>query len=177
MAFDAYLFIDGIEGDSTSETYTKPPGYSLKPIEIKSYGLGIEMPMVENRSATGAASVGRANFEEYETAKTLDGSSFSLLFSCLAGKHIDKAAVRVYRSIGEDESAPAFLYMEIFYKTIVITEVSVSGGGDEMPSETLKFSYNEIEYKYYHTDEKGKAAGSSSFKWSRIDNTGEKTFQ
>jgi type VI secretion system Hcp family effector len=178
MAFEAYLYIEGIPGDSTSQVaknFTVRPAGS-GPIEIKSYGLGISMPMTENRSATGLASVGRANFEDFETAKSLEKSTAALLFCCLAGKHINQAVVAVYRSVSDDDAGKPALYMQIIYNHIVITEVGVSGSGDEMPSETLKFNYGSVEYKYFKTDKRdGKSTGQiAEFKWDRTTNTGTK---
>jgi type VI protein secretion system component Hcp len=179
MAFEAYLYIEGVPGDSTSQIAkdfsAKPAGAG--PIEIKSYGLGIEMPMVENRSATGLATVGRATFADFETAKSLERSSAALLFYCLSGKHIGKAIVAVYRSTDDDEKGKPALFMQIIYNHIVITEVGVSGSGDEMPSETLKFNYGDVEYKYFKTSKKtGKTDGGvARFKWDRMTNTGEKS--
>jgi len=179
MAFEAYLFVDGIQGDSTSTTPAKiePKPANSAPIEIKTYGLGIEMPMVENRSGTGAATVGRATFEDFETEKTLDVSTGSLLFFCLSGKHINTALVAIYRTAGEDESAgKGSLYMKILYEHVVITEVAVKGGGDEMPSETLKFNYGKVSYYYYATDPKtGKTNTTpAEFIWDRVSNSGKK---
>jgi len=183
MAFEAYLYVEGVQADSTSAIGLKPPSQVVipagaGPIEIKTFGLGIEMPMVENRSATGAATIGRANFEPFDTEKSLDTSTAALMFFCLSGKHINKAVVAVYRATGEDTSAgKSQLYLKITYGGVIITEVGVnSGGADEMPSETLKFDYAEVEYVYYKTNATtGKAEGGiASFKWNRVANSGEK---
>ena len=181
MAFEAYLYIDGVRGDSTSEIGLSPDKRVAKsagggPIEIKSYGLSLEMPLVENRSATGAVTVGRANFAEFETAKSLDVSTGALLFYCLSGKHIKQAVVAVYRATDEGGDGKPTLYMQAIYNNIVITEVGVSGGGDEMPSETLKFNYGNVKLVYYKTSPTtGKSEGLAEFHWDRVANTGEKS--
>lgn len=180
MAFEAYLYIDGVRGDSTSavaKNEVPAETSSAGPIEIQTYGLGIDMPLVENRSATGAVTVGRANFEDFETAKNLDISTSALLFFCLSGKHIPFAVVKVYRAVADDDSSKPTLYMEIKYQSVVITEVGVSGSGDEMPTETLKFNYGSVEYKYYKTDPKtGKSTNQLAiFSWDRGANTGTKS--
>lgn len=180
MAFEAYLYIDGVNGDSTSKIANDKSPNKLSPIEIKTYGLGIEMPLVENRSATGALTVGRANFDDFETEKSLDKSTASLLFFCLSGKHIPKAYVHVYRSTGEDESeGKSTLYMEILYDDVIITEVGLSASGDEMPSETLKFTYGKVIYRYHKTDTKtGKSINKKAeFTWDRVSNSGKKDVQ
>lgn len=176
MAFEAYLYIDGVRGDSTSATGKEKVPCGQGPIEIKSYGLGIEMPLVENRSGTGAVTVGRANFEDFETTKDLDISTSALLFYCLSGKHIPKAVVLVYRSVSDSDGSKPTLYMEIVYESVVITEVSVSGSGDEMPVETLKFNYGAVAYRYAKTDKKtGKPTNQiAEFNWDRATNTGGK---
>ena len=178
MAFEAYLYIDGIRGDSTSKiAKDKSPIPGAGPIEISSYGLGIEMPVVENRSSTGAITVGRANFEDFETEKNLDISTSALIFNCLAGTHIPKAVIMIYRSTSDGKNSAPVLYMQIEYESVVITEVGVSGGGDEMPKETLKFNYGSVKYTYSKTDKKtGKATGTTAiFDWNRATNTGTKS--
>lgn len=178
MAFEAYLYIEKIRGDSTSKIAKEATGVPANsgPIEIKSYGLGIEMPVVENRSGTGAVTVGRANFEDFETAKDLDVSTQALLFSCLAGTHINQAVVMVYRSVGEGDGTKPTLYMKLVYEHIIITEVSVSGSGEEVPTETLKFNYGTVKYEYTKTNRKTGVpeGGVVSFEWDRSSNTGKK---
>lgn len=176
MAFEAYLYIDGVQGDSTSEVGKSQNPCGSGPIEIKSFGLGIEMPTVENRSGTGAITVGRANFEDFETEKSLDLSTGALLFFCLSGKHIPQAVIMVYRSTGEGNQSKPTLYLKITYSDIVITEVGVTGSGDEMPNETLKFHYSKVGYTYYKTNARtGEATGQlANFFWDRVENSGTK---
>lgn len=183
MAFEAYLYIEGVQGSSTSKVGKAPPSphtppAGAGPIEIQSYGLGIEMPMVENRSGTGAITVGRANFEDFETTKNLDVSTNALLYYCLSGKHINKAMILVFRSAGEEDGGQSkpTLYMKMEYQSIVLTEVSVSGSGDELPTETLKFNYGYVKYTYFTTNKKTGAAdgGSKFFDWDRTENSGDK---
>ncbi|MDR2674921.1 MAG: type VI secretion system tube protein Hcp [Opitutaceae bacterium] len=179
MAFEAYLYIEGVRGDATSAIAKAPPGAPAGsgPIAIKSFGLNIEMPQAEDRSATGAVSVGRANFADFETAKTLDISTTALLFFCLAGKHINQVLLRVFRSVSDDDTSKPTLYLEAVYTGVVLTEVGVSGSGDEMPSETLKFNYATVKYNYMNTDKKtGKATGGKTeFSWDRTTNAGAKS--
>lgn len=180
MAFESYLFVDGIEGSSTSATAQDAQKLaamgSAGPIEIKSYGLGIEMPIVENRSATGAITVGRANFEDFETEKDLDLSTGALLFCCLSGKHIKKACIMIYRAMGNESDGKSTLYMKIDFDNLILTEVGVSGGGDELPKETLKFTYSHVKYIYYKTDQRDPSIklGSATFDWDRVANAGTK---
>jgi len=180
MAFEAYLYIDGVNGDSTSKIGKNPNGIRVKtsttPLEIKTYGLNIEMPMVENRSATGAVTVGRANFADFETSKSLDTSTASLLFFCLSGKHISQIVLAVYRRTGEeDQGSKPTLFMQAIFKNAVITEVTVSGSGDEIPSEAFKFNYADVQYVYHKSDpKKGTEGGSTDFTWHRIENAGDK---
>jgi type VI secretion system Hcp family effector len=174
MAYDAYLFIDEIPGDSTSTTWENAKPSTYRPIEIKSYGLSIEMPVVENRSATGAATIGRANFNDFECEKNFDGATPHLLFHCLAGKHIKNIYCLVFRST--EEGADPTLFLKIHYQDNIITEVGVSGGGDELPKENLKFSYGTVNYEYTRTDLRtGKKGAKATFVWDRIKNTGTKS--
>lgn len=170
MAFDAYLTIPDIPGESTSESITKRAGGI--PIEIKDYSLGLEMPVNENRSAVGAATSGRAAFNEFECSKSLDKATAKLCEACMSGKHIKIIYCDLYRSIGDTEKVAA--YLEVEFHDCIITEVSVQSSGDELPTESLKFNYGKVKYKYTaydHDTGKASSKGNREFTWNQIANS------
>ncbi|MDR0353359.1 MAG: type VI secretion system tube protein Hcp [Opitutaceae bacterium] len=171
MAVDAYLYIMGMEnlGESQSEYASK---IGLGAIEITDYGFGITMPIAENRSATGAATTGRADLTEFECTKNLDASTAHLCHACMSGRHIEKITCRIFRSVGETNVE----YVTLEFTDVLITSCTVSGSGDELPKESLKFSYGAIKYTYTVTDHAtGKATSEKAqFVWDEILNKGDK---
>jgi len=58
MAFDVFVKIDGIEGESSDDRY-------LGWIEVLEYGLGVVQKASLTTSSAEGFSVGRANFTEF----------------------------------------------------------------------------------------------------------------
>ena len=172
MAVDAYLYITGI----TEQLGECQSAHALKngpgAIEITDYTFGITMPVAENRSATGAATTGRADLTEFECTKNMDATTAHLCHACMSGRHINKVTCCIFRSVGETNVE----YITLMFSDVVITSCSVSGSGDELPKESLKFSYGAIRYSYAVTDHAtGKASGEKAqFIWDEILNKGDK---
>ena len=68
MAFDAFLKIDGIPGESSDDKHKDW-------IEILSFSHGLSQPASGSRSSGGAASAERCNHSDFSIVKTLDKAS------------------------------------------------------------------------------------------------------
>ena len=173
MAFDAYLYIEGAPGESTSKLPDSAP-IAVVPIELKSYDLGVTMPAAPSRSGFSGAVTGRASFNEFNCEKNIDLASAVLCYYCASGKHIGNIYCELFRAAGDKKVK----FVSIHYKDVIITECSVkASGGDDLPSETLKFNYGSVEFKYTQTDHAtGDATGGKTrMLWSQITNKGEKS--
>lgn len=91
MGFDAFLTIDGIDGESTDE---KHAGW----IEIIRFGIGVRQEVSATASSCGGASAERTDFSDFIIRKLLDKSSPKLALACAAGTHIDKIVVELCRN-------------------------------------------------------------------------------
>jgi len=65
MAFDAFIKIDDIEGESTDDKY---PGW----IEVLDCGVGIKQKISRTASSAGGASAERADFHDFNVTKQID---------------------------------------------------------------------------------------------------------
>jgi type VI secretion system Hcp family effector len=154
MAFNAYLLFktgnsDKIEGESTSEP---EKGMAKKgAIEVSDFGFGVSMPVTASRSDGGGATVGRANFDVFTCSKGIDTATCSLVRNCCKGTAIEKAVLHLYRQ-GEGSESGVVKYAMVVFKNCVITKVAISGGGEELPKESLEFNYGVCEYVYQETD-------------------------
>ena len=68
MAFDAFIKIDGIPGESTDDKHKDW-------IEILSFHWGVSQPSSGGRSTGGAASAERCNHTDFSIVHTLDKAS------------------------------------------------------------------------------------------------------
>ena len=91
MAFDAFIKIDGIEGESTDD---KHPGW----IEILSFGSGHSQNVSKTASSAGGASAERADFHDFAFEKFLDQATPKLALACASGEHIDTVRVELCRA-------------------------------------------------------------------------------
>jgi len=165
MAFDAFLKIDGIPGESTDDKHKDW-------IEILGYGFGVSQATGgASRSDAGAASSGRADFADLSIVKRLDKASPKIFLSCIKGDHIKSVVLEFCRATGDKTK-----YCDIKLSDVLITAAQPSGqpkAADAVPTENVSFNFGKIEYTYYATDHKtGKPAGQVAMNWDTTTNKG-----
>jgi type VI secretion system Hcp family effector len=177
MAFNAYLLFkpgkgnDEINGESTS--LPESSAVAKKAIEVTDFGFGVSMPVTTSRSDGGGATVGRANFDVFTCNKNIDTATCKLVEYCCKGTAIEKAVLHLYRQGVGAEASGVVKYVMVTFKFVVITKVGISGGGEELPKESLEFNYGACEYMYQETDhEFGTATKRATDKagWTTIEN-------
>ena len=161
MAGDCFLKIDGIPGESTDDKHKDW-------IEVMSYSSGVSQMAGGDRSTGGAASGGRCDHQDFSIVKTLDKASPTLDLFCCNGTHIKNVAVELCRATGNKEK-----YMEYKMEDVIISSVSVGGGGGGVPTESVTFNYGKMTWNYIQTDHKtGATKGNVQKYWSVIENKG-----
>lgn len=171
MAFNAYLMFhtsSEIKGESSS---IPEPGLVNKgAIEISDYGFGVTMPVTSSRSDGGGATVGRANFDVFTCNKGIDTATRHLVRHCCTGKNIQSIVLHLYRQ-GEATESGTIKYAMVVFQNCVITKVGITGGGDELPKESLEFNYGLCEYWYAETNHAtGKPKAPLGYSWSTVTN-------
>lgn len=174
MAYNGYLVFHketGIEGESTSEV---PDKGAAKPIEISDYGFGVSMPVTTSRSDGGGATVGRANFDVFTANKNIDTATTKLFEFCCKGTNVKRIVLHMYRQGEGSADSGVVKYAMVVFQNCVITKVAISGGGEELPKESLEFNYGLCEYWYQLTDhDTGKPVSGSApmhYGWSTVQN-------
>ncbi|MGD8833478.1 MAG: type VI secretion system tube protein Hcp [Desulfobacteraceae bacterium] len=153
MAFDAFIKIDGIEGESTDE---KHAGW----IEVTSYNTGLSQTVSSTASSAGGASAERADFHDFSITKQIDKASPKLAVACADGTHISSIVVELCRS-GTDKVK----FMEYKMTNCLISSTSTTGGGD-FPTENVTIDFGKIEWSYTQQKRKGGgAAGNVASGW------------
>lgn len=161
MAGDCFLKIDGIPGESTDDKHKEW-------IEVLSYSHGVSQMGSGDRSTGGAATGGRCDHQDFSIVKNLDKTSPTLDLFCCKGDHIKKIAFELCRATGNKEK-----YMEYIMEDVIISSVSISGGGGGLPTESVTFNYGKITWNYIQTDHKsGEVKGNVEKYWSLIKNQG-----
>jgi type VI secretion system secreted protein Hcp len=162
MAFDCFLKIDGVPGESTDDKHKQW-------IEILSYSHGVSQMAAGSRSTGGAASGGRCDHQDFSITKAMDKASPPLNATCCDGKHIKKIILDLCRATGDKQE-----YMKYTLEDVIVSSVSVgaSSGGD-LPIESVTFNYGKINWVYTETDhETGKKKGEVKKWWDLVKNIG-----
>jgi type VI secretion system secreted protein Hcp len=149
MAFDAFLKIGGIPGESTDDKHKDW-------IEILSFNWGASQP-ASVASATGGRTAERVNIQDFSIVKVLDKSTPLLFQHVCNGKHIDKVEVELCAAAGDKHK-----YMKYTLENVVISNVRPGGsgkGGEAKPLEEVSFNFGKVQLEYTPMDSKG-AAGS-----------------
>jgi type VI secretion system secreted protein Hcp len=135
MAFDTFIKIDGIEGESTDD---KHAGW----IEVATFSAGVSQRTSATASSVGGASAERADFDDFSISKQLDKASPKLALACAEGTHINTIVVEICRAGTEKVK-----YMEYKMSNCIISSVKTTGGG-EFPSEVVTINYGKMEWAY-----------------------------
>jgi len=138
MAFDAFLKIDGIPGESTDSKHADW-------IEVLSFSHSMEQPASVTASSTGGASAERVNHGTFDIVHHLDKASPKLYDACCTGRHIKEVTLELCRAGGDKVK-----YMEIKLEQVLVSKIKANGASSEdgFPSETVKFSYGKIKWVY-----------------------------
>ena len=89
MAFDAFLKIDGIPGESTDDKHKDW-------IEVLSFSHGVSQRASGSASTAGGATAERADFADFSIVKALDKASPKIFEASATGKHLKAVTVELF---------------------------------------------------------------------------------
>ncbi|HEY7895263.1 MAG TPA: type VI secretion system tube protein Hcp [Gemmatimonadaceae bacterium] len=138
MAFDAYLNLDGVVGESVRAGFEKW-------IEIYSFSMGASNPTNIGTTSAGAGA-GKVDISSFNFMKKTDSSSPKMFQMCCEGKHFPKASL-VLNKAGGDKSISYLKYdfTEVFVESI---QWSGSSGGDDTPAESVSLAFGSVNVTY-----------------------------
>lgn len=156
MSFDAFIKLDGIDGESTDDKHQKW-------IEIQGYSFGASQAQSGTSSSSGNLASARVSIQDFSFTKFLDLASPKLFEACCTGATIKSAVVNLNRAGGDKVK-----YMEYKLTDVVVSSVGKGGdkGGDQdVPLESVSLAFGKIELIYTKVGIDGKAAGNASAGW------------
>lgn len=139
MAFNAYIHIDTVEGESKDSEFTGQ-------MEVLSYDVGVSQNIDEAASSSGSYTTGKADWTTFSFTKTVDSASPVLVKYCDGGTHVDKVVFSVNRAGTTKQK-----YLEIEFTNCLIKSVNLSGGGDGLPTESVSIKFGTYKYAYMTT--------------------------
>jgi type VI secretion system secreted protein Hcp len=135
MAQDAFLKIDGIQGESTDDKHKDW-------MEITFYKWGAKQPTSASASTAGGGSSERATFGPLTVHKELDKASPKIALACADGTHVKEVILELCRAGGDK-----LKYMEFKLSNVIISSVEIVGATG-IPTEAISFDYGKIEWTY-----------------------------
>jgi len=139
MAFDTFMKVDGIPGESTDDKHKDW-------IEILSFNQGVTQPASATASSVGGATAERCNHSDFVVVKNLDKSSPKLFEACCSGKHLKEVTIEMCRAGGDKVK-----YMEIKMEEVLVSGFHPNGasqGEGPFPTETVSFNFGRIKHTY-----------------------------
>jgi type VI secretion system secreted protein Hcp len=151
MAFDTYMAISGLDGESTAKGMEKQ-------IEIFSWSIGASNPATISPGKSGI-SAGRVSISSFNVMKKTDKTSPTLFSKCCAGKDFETITVSM-RKAGGDAGQKAFLVYKFTSCMVESVQWSGSSGGDDTPTESVSFAFAKVDVTYNVQDTKGGTVGN-----------------
>jgi type VI secretion system secreted protein Hcp len=118
-----------------------------KPIELLSYSHGVSMPLSPANPSNTDRRIGRCHHNDFVITKYVDVTTPVMNSYCSSGANIQTATVKVYASINPTGgTAGTTVDPDITYtlSNVIVSSVSVGGGGGDRPIETLTLNYTAI---------------------------------
>lgn len=149
MAYNAYLKIDGITGEST-EAYA---GW----IEILSWSWGATQPSERMATGTGAGKAGTPSFQAITIGKRIDSTSPLLLSKCLSGKVIPNVRLETTQDFQKVGGLPVVQWklsnvlVSAIRPSQLLVASDLSGGGQQpyaFPVEALTLNFAKFAFAY-----------------------------
>jgi type VI protein secretion system component Hcp len=168
---DVYVRLEGLKGECTDDAHPGKDGW----IQIKSFNFGFGMKegsweagATDSGSSGGegggnggsSGNSGRSGasnlpleFPEVTITISSDLVSTSLLKEkCHEGAPISKLELVACRYGGNDENNPKIPFLRIIFTEVYITSISLTLSQDDLPGETIKFTYDIVEMETIWTD-------------------------
>ncbi|MFB3786940.1 MAG: Hcp family type VI secretion system effector [bacterium] len=158
--YDLFMKIDGIPGESTSETH---PGE----IEVLSWQWGLSQTVI--RSIGPGNTAGKVNYEEIQITKYIDRASPLLMAAVSEGKHIKQAVLYAMKEGRSPDESKVITMNDVL---VTSTQLGGAAGGDRL-TETITMQFNRVKVDYQPTDPKGNPLDPFiSFVWDLLKNSG-----
>ena len=149
MAFDAFLKIEGIEGESQDKTHKGE-------IEIDSYSWGVEQVAV----AGGGGGSGKPSAQDFHFTTPLSKASPNLMLACATGRHFPSATLTCRKAGG-------FEFLKIRMDEVLVSSYAPGGRTDEsFPEESVSLAFAKMDILY--TVQRTGETVETSFDFSRI---------
>jgi len=155
MAFDAFLKIDGVNGEATRKGFEKQ-------MEILSFSWGAANPSTIGAGGGGGGG-GKVSVSSFNIMQRSDVASPILFQACCKGDHFAKASVTLNKAAG----ASALDFIKYEFEEVYVDNINWSGasGGDDTPTESVSFSFGKVSITYTPQNKDGSKGSPAVGAW------------
>jgi len=161
MASDYYLKIEGITGESQAVDMEDT-------IELDSFSFGASNPAdVGGKGLSG----GKASLSDFSFSCSVDSSSHQILKALYSGQHIPSITFTGRKTGGDGKPYP---YLKAIMSHCYMTNHSTGGGSSGLPTQSVSFAYEQIEWQYFTQDTDSgsvKQAGAATYNIGAVQQT------
>jgi type VI secretion system secreted protein Hcp len=143
VAFDAFLKLDGIPGESIDAKHKGE-------IDVLSFSFGVTRP--PDAHVGGGAGAGKAQFQDFFFATNTQISTPKLMQACASGDHFKSAILTVRKAGGAQQD-----YFKVTLWDVVVSSFQNGGSaqGDAGPADSVGLNFAKIQVQYAQTTPKG----------------------
>jgi type VI secretion system secreted protein Hcp len=147
MAFDGFLKLAGIEGESQDSKHANE-------IELLSYQFGAQQS--GTAAVGGGMGAGKVSVSDLQIVKRTDKSTPKLFLACCTGEHIPNATLTL-RKAGTSQQE----YLIVNLTDILVSHLDNGGSThSDIPTETVSLNFTKIEIQYQQQKQDGTLAGT-----------------
>jgi type VI secretion system secreted protein Hcp len=134
-AFDAFLKIDGIKGESMDATHKDE-------IQLESFSWGASN--IGSHSSGGGGGAGKVVFQDFHFVMNSNRASPNLMGACATGKHIPSALLTLRKAGGKQQE-----FVKVKFTDLLISTYQSGGNaGGSIPVDQISFNFTKIEFDY-----------------------------
>jgi type VI protein secretion system component Hcp len=130
-----------VQGETKDAFYGKKNAF-----EIKDFSFGVENPSTIG-SATGGAGAGKIKFNEFTIKETTDNASPAFFRNVVEGAQYKSVTIEM-RKAGGDPTSAGESFLRYRFQTVFTTKIDWSGPGDDVPTETITFVFDNGKVTY-----------------------------
>jgi type VI secretion system secreted protein Hcp len=156
VAFDCFLQIDGIQGESVADKHKGE-------LDIYSFSWGESHPVPSPGS--GAPANSKPQFSSFSFMMKTSTATPPLMLACATGQHIKQAVLTCQKAGG----MVPLEFLQVTFSDVQVESWQASGsaGGDDTPTESVSLVYGQVQFQYQQQDAKGGPAGPPvTFGWN-----------
>src|SRR4051794_41845751 len=153
-AFEYFLRIDGIAGESTDKTHKGE-------IAVESFSWGEARTGLGGVGGGGSGSGGKVQVQDLHVTALTSKAGPNLLLACASGTHV-KSAVLSARRAGSKQPGD---FLTFSLSDVLVATYQITGSDTEPPRDAVSLSFGRIDVEYKEQKADGSFGASTKARW------------